>query len=285
MRKSQEKNIQSQIRVANVSNKVPCKPLIKWPGGKRLLAEEILKCIPPQFGTYYEPFIGGGAVFFALQPNKAVLSDANIELINTYEQVRDNSQDLVDILRSFKNSEQDYYAIRATSPRLPIRKAARFLYLNRLSFNGIHRVNARGEFNVPYCKREKLSVIDEGILYKASSALKRAALTAGDFEQTTCKAGKGDVVYFDPPYTVAHGKNGFLKYNENIFSWHDQQRLSLHARLLAERGCRVIVSNADHESIRQLYKGFHCQIVERPSVIAAISKHRGVVTECIFTLG
>jgi DNA adenine methylase len=277
--------MQSQIRSTYPPEKIACKPLIKWPGGKRLLAHAILKLIPPKFGTYYEPFIGGGAVFFALQPNKAVLSDANAELINAYEQIRDNAEKLVDALRAFKNTEQDYYAVRAMLPKLPIRKAARFLYLNRLSFNGIHRVNSRGEFNVPYGKRQHLSVFDEELLFRTASVLKKAVLKNGDFEHMTRKAGKGDVVYFDPPYTVAHGKNGFLKYNENIFSWHDQQRLALHAKVLAGRGCRVIVSNADHVSIRQLYSDFHCQIVERPSVIAAISKHRGVVTECVFTMG
>lgn len=260
-------------------------PLIKWPGGKRALVGSILQFFPESFGTYYEPFFGGGAVFFALQPASAVLSDANVELINAYVQVRDNPESLAGVLSSFKNTEQDYYAVRSTSPRTPVRKAARILYLTRLSFNGIHRVNLRGEFNVPYGYKTHLSTIDEEHLYSASCALRTAKLISGDFEENTKDASKGDVIYFDPPYTVAHGLNGFVKYNERIFSWADQERLAKHARALAKRGCRVIVSNADHQSIHLLYKGFRCQIIERPSVIAASSAHRRQITECIFSLG
>ena len=229
------------------------RPLIKWPGGKRTLAGVILQFVPDVFGTYYEPFLGGGAVYFALLPTRAVLSDANVELINAYLQVRDNAEELAQVLRSFKNSESDYYAVRAMSPRTPVRKAARMLYLTRLAFNGIHRVNLRGEFNVPYGYKTHLSTIDEELLFGASAALRSADFMSGDFEHTTRNAGKGDIVYFDPPYTVAHGNNGFVKYNERIFAWHDQQRLADHARALAKLGCRVIISNANHDSIHQLY--------------------------------
>lgn len=260
-------------------------PLIKWPGGKRALASVILRCFPGKFRTYYEPFLGGGAVFFALSPSHAVLADTNVALVEAYAQIRDNSIELARVLRSFKNSESDYYRIRAMSPRTPIRKAARLLYLTRLAFNGIHRVNLRGEFNVPYGYKTHLSTIDEDALYGASSALKGAELRAGDFENTTRSAGDGDVVYFDPPYTVAHQNNGFVKYNERIFSWPDQLRLADYARNLAKRGCSVIVSNADHDSIHNLYKGFNCQIITRPSVIAASSAYRKTISECIFTSG
>lgn len=260
-------------------------PLIKWPGGKRALAASILRYVPERFGKYYEPFLGGAAVFFALRPESAVLSDANVELMNAYVQVRDNAEGLARVLRSFKNSESDYYAIRAKSPRTPVRKAARMLYLARLSFNGIHRVNLRGEFNVPYGYKTHLTAIDEDHLFSTSNALRTAELRSGDFERTTQDAAHGDVVYFDPPYTVAHGLNGFVKYNERIFSWHDQERLAEYAEALAKRGCRVIVSNADHQSIHKLYKRFRCEVIERPSVIAASSAHRRMITECIFALG
>lgn len=261
------------------------RPLIKWPGGKRALVGSILQFIPKKFGTYFEPFFGGGAVFFALQPSGAVLSDANEELINAYTQVRDNPDALARALRSLKNSEHDYYKIRATAPRTQLHKAARLIYLTRLSFNGIHRVNLRGEFNVPYGYKTHLTTIDEEHLYLASSALRDAKLMSGDFEANTRDARNGDVVYFDPPYTVAHGLNGFVKYNERIFSWSDQERLAEYASTLANRGCRVIVSNADHESLHALYRGFQCHIIKRPSVIAASSSHRRQITECVFTLG
>jgi len=261
------------------------KPLIKWPGGKRSLAPIILNFIPESYRTYYEPFLGGGAIFFALQPDKAVLSDINDELINTYIQIRDEPESLTKILKSLKNNEHDYYKVRSSSPRSPIRKAARIIYLTRLAFNGIHRVNQNGQFNVPYGYKEHLATVDEELLTVTSESLRHAKLQAGDFEITTRKAGKGDVVYFDPPYTVAHANNGFIKYNEKIFSWNDQERLAEHARSLASKGCRVIVSNADHPSIHSLYKDFYCHTVERPSVIAAASAYRRKITECIFVLG
>lgn len=261
-----------------------CQPLIKWPGGKRSLVDSILQFFPEAFDTYYEPFFGGGAVFFALQPTNAVLSDANDELVNAYVQVRDNPNELVKVLHSFKNTEQDYYLIRRMTSQTRVQRAARLLYLTRLSFNGIHRVNLRGEFNVPYGYKTHLSAVDQEQLFKASSALQNAKIESGDFEFMTRNAKNGDVVYFDPPYTVAHGHNGFVKYNERIFSWHDQQRLAEHARTLANRGCRVVVSNADHHSIHELYKGFSCNIIERSSVIAASSIHRRKITECIFSL-
>lgn len=260
-------------------------PLIKWPGGKRTLVDSILQYFPDAFGTYYEPFFGGGAVFFALQPPNAVLSDTNIELINAYVQVRDNTESLKRVLRSLRNTERDYYSVRAMTPRTPVRKAARLLFLTRLSFNGIHRVNLRGQFNVPYGYKTHLTTVDEAQLMSTASALRGVELISGDFEEITENACAGDVIYFDPPYTVAHGHNGFVKYNERIFSWHDQLRLAGHARALANRGCRVIVSNADHRSIHQLYMGFHCQTIDRPSVIAASSSHRQQITECIFSLG
>lgn len=258
---------------------------MKWPGGKRALVEIISRFVPKTFGTYYEPFFGGGALYFALQPTNAVLSDANSELINLYMQVRDNAGDLIKVVKGFKNSETHYYAIRATSPRTALRKAARLLYLTRLSFNGIHRVNLRGEFNVPYGYKTHLTSVDADLVHSTSKLLKAADLIAGDFEDVTKGAGAGDFVYFDPPYTVAHGLNGFIKYNEKIFSWQDQERLAAHARLLAKRGCRVVVSNADHHSIHELYKGFRCHIVERASVIAASSNHRRTITKCVFSLG
>jgi DNA adenine methylase len=261
------------------------KPLFNWPGGKRTLAAKILNFFPKSYGTYYEPFFGGGAVYFALTPDNAILADTNAELINSYIQVRDNPSSLIEVLRSFKNSEADYYSIRAQVPTTPLLKAARLLYLTRFAFNGIHRVNLRGEFNVPYGKKTHLLSVNEDLLLSASNALQHTQLLVGDFEKTTAGVVEGDVIYFDPPYTVAHANNGFVKYNERIFSWNDQQRLATYARTLAERGCRVVVSNADHPSIHDLYRGFDCHIIERPSRIAASSQFRRQITESIFVLG
>lgn len=257
-------------------------PLVKWPGGKRALLKDILRLLPLTANAYFEPFLGGAALFFAIQPTKATLSDTNEELINLYRQVRDAPDKLIKILRTHENSKSAYYQIRGESPRAPLRRAARLLYLTTLSFNGIHRVNLQGQFNVPYGYRTHLAPYDEDKIFAASRALTKADLHVEDFERATSQAECGDLVYFDPPYTVAHAHNGFLKYNEKIFSWDDQVRLSKHARLLAKRGCHVVISNAEHRSVRDLYRDFRCTRVERFSRIAASGEHRRIISETIY---
>lgn len=259
-------------------------PLLKWPGGKRALARQILERVPGRFQTYYEPFFGGGAVFFALKPERAVIGDLNEELINCYRIVQSDPIGLISVLKAFKNDEASYYKIREYRPRTPLRRAARLLYLTRLSFNGIHRVNLKGSFNVPYGRKTHLPAFDEQAVLDASTALAGVTIEVGDFETVTAGATYGDVVYFDPPYTVAHANNGFIKYNEKIFSWADQNRLASHARNLHRRGCTVIVSNADHASVRELYHDADVEIIRRYSVISASKEHRRQITECLFVL-
>jgi DNA adenine methylase len=238
--------------------------------------------VPTDVGRYHEPFLGGGALFFALRPAQAVLADRNADLINCYLQVRDNPRGVIRCLSKLENSEECYYRIRGTVPGGRAGRAARVIYLTTLSFNGIFRVNQKGEFNVPYGRKTHLQPCDPGRIEAAGVALSSARLVVDDFEKSAATAREGDVVYLDPPYTVAHGNNGFLKYNARIFSWDDQVRLSRLAAKLAARGCKVIVSNADHVSIRRLYPSFECQRVVRPSVIAASAIFRRRITECIF---
>jgi DNA adenine methylase len=257
-------------------------PVIKWPGGKRALVPELLEHSPKRFGTYFEPFFGGGALFFALQPATAVLADLNRELIGCYECVKDSPDELIRALRRLKNTEDEYYRIRGSKPRKEVTRAARLLYLTRLSFNGIHRVNLRGEFNVPYGWKTHLDSMDDEALVAASDALQGVTLRSGDFEVTTADAKKGDFLYFDPPYTVAHSNNGFVKYNEHIFSWADQVRLAKHARALSAKGCHVMVSNADHTTITKLYGKAKRVVLHRYSKIAASSEHRRRITESLF---
>lgn len=260
-------------------------PLLKWPGGKRRLVEDILIHIPGTFRRYYEPFVGGGAMFFALDPNRATLSDTNEQLINCYRMVRDEPDRLMKALAKLRNTADHYYEVRDWSPSGAVEQAARLLYLTRLSFNGIHRVNRVGEFNVPYGGRSHLNVFNEGALLQCSAALQKARLTVSDFQIATSEASEGDLVYLDPPYTVAHAMNGFVRYNEKIFSWSDQVRLASVARELGERGCTVIVSNADHPSVRALYPSIEPQILRRYSLIAASTKHRREITESLYVLG
>ena len=256
-------------------------PLVKWAGGKRLLLRHIVPLIS-DFGAYFEPFLGGGALFFALSPQNSVLADNNAELVNAYLQVRDHCEEVITALERLKNTEQDYYQNRTRAPRSNVARAVRLLYLTRLSFNGIYRVNLRGVFNVPYGYKTHLLTCDPEQVRRCSRALAEADIRCADFEATVAAARRGDLVYLDPPYTVAHGNNGFLKYNARIFSWADQIRLARTARELMEKGCKVIVSNAHHESILGLYQGFNVRILERESVMAASSWARRPIKECVF---
>jgi DNA adenine methylase len=257
-------------------------PLLKWPGGKRGLLQHILPLVPRSFGKYYEPFLGGAALFFALQPIEAELSDTNADLINCYVQVRDHPYELLTKLGRIKNSESDYYKVRSRVPKDDTSRAARLIYLTALSFNGVHRLNLTGQFNVPYGHRTHLRPADKGRILCASAALATASLRCVDFETAMTRAQAGDLCYLDPPYTVAHGNNGFLKYNDKIFSWEDQTRLAKVAEALADRGCHVIVSNADHPSVRALYRGFRLRRIHRTSLIAASGEFRRPITECLF---
>lgn len=259
-----------------------CLPFLRWPGGKRALVRNIIPMLPGKFGRYYEPFLGGGALFFALQPLNAVLSDNNAELINCYIKVRDCPEEVIAQLGTMRNTKEDYYRVRDEEPTNDIVRAARFIYLSFLSFNGIHRVNQEGKFNVPYGDRTHLQVGDAAKIREASVALQSADLRHCDFSEPLSQAKAGDIVYLDPPYTVAHGNNGFVHYNAKVFSWADQERLSHTAQELVERGCSVFVSNADHPSILSLYSNFKVERLTRKSLIAAAPTSRRQVTECIF---
>jgi len=257
-------------------------PLLKWPGGKRAIVKHILPLIPSEFGRYFEPFLGGGALFFALLPTHAVLADKNAELINCYRWVQKAPEELISLLSKMQNSAEAYYQIRNTEPHNEIERAARLIYLTTLSFNGIHRVNLDGRFNVPYGYKTHLSPCDPLRIRSASASLQGKTLQCGDFAESVQEAKSGDVVYLDPPYTVAHGSNGFLKYNAKIFSWEDQERLANLALELDKRGCSVLVSNADHVTLRTLYSRFFTLTIERPSRIAAQGIYRKAITECLF---
>ena len=260
----------------------PMAPLLKWPGGKRLLAKSLSAYLPRRWNRYYEPFLGGGALFFALAPSAATLSDANSALIETYAEIRDNPQGVVGALRKMHNSEREYYRIRSRVPEKANERAARFIYLCALAFNGIHRYNLEGKFNVPYGFKTHIEVCDEERIRAASERLRGASLVAADFEVVAQGAKAGDLIYFDPPYTVAHNNNGFVKYNASIFSWADQQRLARAAEAARQKGCSVMVSNANHCCIRDLYQKFNVATIKRHSIIASSGRFRRPITECVF---
>ncbi|KRA96637.1 DNA methyltransferase [Devosia sp. Root685] len=266
-------------------SKEPLKPFLKWAGGKRWMFESGQFATPSFPGRYVEPFLGGGAVFFETGPERAVLSDSNERLIEVYVAIRDDLDRLVLLLQGHAaaHSKSYYYETRSRSFPDLAERAAQFLYLNRTCWNGLYRENLKGQFNVPIgTKQTVISTADNFIAW--SAALQGAELATSDFEQTINRAGEGDFIFADPPYTVRHNMNGFVKYNQNIFAWNDQVRLRDAIRRAAARGALFAITNADHESVRDLYRDFgHHRQLGRHSVIAAKAMHRAQSTELLIT--
>jgi DNA adenine methylase len=256
-------------------------PFLKWAGGKRWLVSRYYGLFPTEFRRYLEPFVGSGAVFFFLTPNAGVISDANEELIGTYKAIRDAPEKVTQLLRahSAKHSNEHYYHIRATKPIALSNKAARFIYLNRTCWNGLYRVNKKGVFNVPRGTKNTVTFPSDDFV-AISEILKTVQIVCCDFEVTLKRAREGDFIFVDPPYTVKHNFNGFLKYNQNIFTWDDQVRLAKSIERASSRGAKLLVLNANHPSIRELYRGigqFVC--LPRSSVLAAASRYRTETSE------
>lgn len=263
-------------------NKVS-QPFLKWAGGKRWLMSGHSRLFPENFGRYYEPFLGSGAVFFSLRPTTATLADINPELIDCYTAVRDEWEKVRDLLAEHhnKHSTQHYYEVRSLKLADSAEKAARFIYLNRTCWNALYRVNLKGEFNVPI--GTKTNVLLEADDFEGISKLLQGVTIAHlDFEKVIDDAKLGDLIFVDPPYTVKHNFNGFVKYNEKMFHWDDQVRLSKCLIRASERGCLVLLTNANHPSIVELYKdNFELMPLKRSSVIAASSSRRGMYEELV----
>ena len=259
-------------------------PFLKWAGGKRWLVNQHARLFPYVYGRYVEPFLGSGAVFFYLQPQEAVLSDSNAELVNAYQVLRAHPEKIQRLLRRYhrQHSSDFYYRWRKRRPFNPLHQAARFLYLNRVCFNGLFRVNLRGEFNVPIGTKTEVSY-PRGFLQSVSRLLQRAQVVQADFEDIIDQTERGDFVYVDPPYTVMHNNNNFLKYNDVLFSWADQIRLAASVQRATKRGVLILVSNADHLSVRQLYRGFgFANTLERESILAGDTTARRGTSEVAF---
>lgn len=260
-------------------------PFLKWAGGKRWLASRVIQLATPIRGRYIEPFLGGGAIFFALRHRSALLSDVNAELVNAYAAVRADHERVFSLLRTHqsRHSTEYYYQMRDYKPRCEYRQAARFIYLNRTCWNGLYRVNRQGRFNVPIgTKTAVLMPTDDWT--SISQLLVSAEIKCRDFEASISAAEDGDLVFADPPYTVKHNFNGFIKYNDSLFSWNDQVRLRDALLAAKRRGAKVILTNANHESIRELYKKhFDLESVARASVLAGSAAHRGRYEELLIT--
>lgn len=225
-------------------------------------------------------------MFFSLAPDSAIVSDANARLVETYQIIRDNWRALLDQLVEHHrlHSKEYYYDQRDAEPQTPTARASQFIYLNRACWNGLYRVNRRGKFNVPIGTKNWI-VSDTDNFEGLSNTLKGASIRCCDFAETIDLAGPGDLVFVDPPYTVAHNFNGFVKYNDKIFSWSDQERLRSRVEAAAERGATVVMTNADHESVRDLYRDLAVpQIIDRHSIISGSSAARRKTTEAIYVI-
>lgn len=247
-------------------------PFLKWPGGKRWFVARHADLLPRTFGRYVEPFLGSGVVFFHMNPRAALLGDTNRELIETYDAVRRDPDGVLRHLRRHQRAHDHahYYRVRDAAMRTPATRAARFIYLNRTCFNGIYRVNLDGTFNVPIGTKTAV-LLDTDDFRGVARRLAGVVLRAGDFEQSIDQAAAGDLVFADPPYTVRHNNNGFVKYNEKLFTWDDQVRLAAALARAARRGVRVVATNAGHDDVRALYPPaiFACQSVTRYSAISS----------------
>jgi DNA adenine methylase len=266
-------------------DRLDCLPFLKWAGGKRWFISRYLDLLPTRFDRYIEPFLGSGAVFFALNPPKAILADLNRDLIETYSAIQKDWRRVVRILDMYHldHSKEFYYMLRSSRPRSLHKRAARLIYLNRTCWNGLYRVNVRGQFNVPIGTKQNV-VLDTDDFHRTSIRLKRASLVVSDFEAVICRARRGDLIFADPPYVTAHSQNGFLKYNEKLFSWDDQMRLMKCLLKAKKRGAHIVATNADTPSVRRLYEGsFAVRTATRSSVIAANSWHRGTSNELVIT--
>lgn len=210
-------------------------PFVRWAGAKRAMVPALMRAVPADYNRYVEPFVGSGAMFFALEPERAVLSDALAPLVETYLAVRDDPTAVHAHLSQWKVDKESYYEVRSQSPDDPMARAARFIYLNKTCWNGLYRVNLRGEFNVPFGRPKSSNIVSTPTLEACSAALRRCeALGVGDFQQILKECTAGDLVFLDPPYVTGHNNNGFIEYNEKLFTWNDQCRLAGEVRRLRD---------------------------------------------------
>lgn len=257
----------------------PCKPIMKWAGGKSQLLDQILAKMPQHFGRYIEPFAGGAAVFFGLARPHSVISDSNDELCNLYRTVAADVESVINALRPYTNVEEDYYAIRAIDWRqlLPHEAAARTIYLNRTCFNGLYRVNRKGYFNVPFGRYKNPTILDESRLREAAAILGTATILSGDYKTVLEQvSSSGDVYFLDPPYIPISQFSDFKRYTKEQFSLDDQVVLAGLVQELANAGNLVIATNSNHEVVHDLYSDHSIEVLTtRRNINSVGSKRQG----------
>lgn len=263
---------------------IVAKPFIKWVGGKTQLLSQYQQLFPQSYRNYFEPFVGGGAVFFHLQPDRAALSDLNPELINAYICVRDRVEDLIEELEWHQDSHdrEHYFKQRQLQNEKigsPIDRAARFIYLNKTCFNGLYRENKKGEFNVPIGSYKNPAICDRDTLIAASEALQGAAIFNRSFDAIA--PSRGDFVFFDPPYHPISDTAKFSQYTRSAFGPNEQVNLRDFVRELSDRGVKVMLSNSDCPFIRELYSEFNVHTIEASRSLNSDPAKRGKITEVL----
>lgn len=255
------------------------KPILKWAGGKQQMLDVLLPQVPKQYNRYIEPFFGGGALFFALTPKDAIIADSNPELINLYRVVADNVEELISILKEMKNNESFYYEVRGLDPDLlsPVERAARTIYLNKTCYNGLYRVNRKGQFNVPYGKYKNPKICDEENLRAASNALQGALIVEGDYKDVLREhARPGDFIFLDPPYLPVGKYSDFKRYTKEQFYEEDHIELAQEVDRLHELGCYVILTNSNHPLVHELYGKYTISVHKtRRNINSDASKRTG----------
>lgn len=262
-------------------------PFLKWAGGKRQLLPVIRIHIPPTFATYFEPFVGAGAVLFDLQPQKAVINDINEELINCYRVIKESPEALLADIRKHRNEKDYFYAIRALDRSAAYReltaveRASRIIYLNKSCYNGLYRVNSKGEFNTPFGKYKNPQYVQEETILAVSRYLNsnQVEISNKSFDAVVESAGKHDFVYFDPPYDPVSETASFTSYSLSPFGRAEQLLLKETADSLSKRGCKVMLSNSATEYIAELYKDYHTIRVPASRSINSVASSRGKIDE------
>lgn len=256
---------------------IQAKPILKWAGGKTQMLSDLLPKVPFSYGRYIEPFLGGGAMFFALRPENAIIADSNPELINVYRQVADHVDEVIQYLEQYENTKEMFYAVRSQKwETLPKSEAAaRTIFLNKTCFNGLYRVNKKGEFNVPYGKYVNPKICDQDTLYVASAALKKAEILCGDyFLVLEHYAQEGDFIFLDPPYLPVSEYSDFKRYTKEQFYEEDHVELAKIIMRLHERGCHITLTNSNHPLVHELYASFTIDVVHTKRYISCRGNSR-----------
>ena len=276
-----------------LNSKQALRPFTKWTGGKRQLLSVIKSLMPESYNRYFEPFVGGGALFFELAPKDAIINDFNSELINCYQQIKDNPSELIKSLSKHKesNSKEYYLNLRSADRDSRIEKmnnverAARIMYMLRVNFNGLYRVNSKNQFNVPYGRYKNPQIVDSDLIVSISQYLNENTIHIlnGDFEEAVKDVEAGDFVYFDPPYIPLSETSSFTSYTHEGFSYEDQVRLRDTFKKLDEKGAYVMLSNSSSPLVGELYKDFNIHKVSATRANGAKSSSRGKIDEIIVT--